>query len=101
MEIPILRQISNIPFLQYRNFDGSCNNQINPQWGKSGIPYKRQAIRKFTVRKCGLKALGPFESKLPNPRLSSRLLTNHIDKLMDSQLSMLTMVFGQVLDHGK
>ena len=79
--------------LQFRTFDGSCNNIDHPSWGKSNIPYKRLAHRKFSLLKCG------NSRNLPNPRLASRLLMQRSDDDIDENLSLLVMGFGQFLDH--
>jgi len=89
---------------EYRSFDGSCNNLDNPAWGKSGIPYRRLAHRKFSLMDCGEFGRDPRQLFLPNPRRASRVLTQRSEQPIahpdrHDVLSMWVMTFGQAVDH--
>ena len=91
-------QLSYIYLLQYRTFDGSCNNEDNPEWGKANTPYRRIAQRKHTLVHCG----NPSFLDLPNARLASRVMvkraiTDEPDASNDTTVMLMT--FGQVVDH--
>ena len=83
---------------KYRNIDGSCNNEDNPEWGKANTPYRRIAQRKHTLVHCG----NPSFLDLPNARLASRVMvkraiTDEPDASNDTTVMLMT--FGQVVDH--
>lgn len=80
--------------INYRSIDGSCNNMLNPQWGQASLPFKRLLPRKHSLVECGAAS-----NQLPNPRLVSRLLIHRGDFDVHSEMSMMTMVWGQVVDH--
>jgi len=84
--------------VQYRTFDGSCNNEDNPEWGKANTPYRRIAQRKHTLVHCG----NPSFLDMPNSRLVSRVMvkrtiTDEPDASNDTTVMLMT--FGQVVDH--
>ena len=87
--------ITIIMCLQYRTFDGSCNNLQNPHNGQSETPYKRLEHKKASLINCGMS---PY-LRLPNPRLASRILMERNESAVDTKNTMMVMHFGQLLDH--
>lgn len=80
--------------VEYRSVDGACNNLLNPHWGRAGLPFRRLLPRKHSLIGCGAAS-----NQLPNPRLLSRLLVHRGDFDIHHEISMVTMVWGQVIDH--
>lgn len=84
-------------FLQYRTFDGSCNNIENPHFGQAETPFKRLEHKKYSLINCGNS---PY-LRLPNPRLASRIVFQRDEgsASMDIKNTIMVMTFGQLVDH--
>ncbi|CAG2211056.1 PXDN [Mytilus edulis] len=92
-------------YAKYRTYDGSCNNLINPSWGKAKTPQRRFEYN-------GHKMVdydddvdhprGGLPSKLPSPRLiSNKLMAEELGPADQSSptLSGQHFAFGQALTH--
>ncbi|XP_075976123.1 salivary peroxidase/catechol oxidase-like [Anticarsia gemmatalis] len=82
---------------KYRSFDGTCNNEEHPEWGRRGAPFTRIATPRYAD---GIYAMPVARSgrALPNPRvLSTRLFA---DRSIGSRvLTNLNMQWGQFITH--
>ncbi|XP_071150270.1 chorion peroxidase-like [Mytilus edulis] len=92
-------------YAKYRTYDGSCNNLMNPSWGKAKTPQRRFEYN-------GHKMVdydddvdhprGGLPSKLPSPRLiSNKLMAEELGPADQSSptLSGQHFAFGQALTH--
>ena len=79
---------------KYRSVDGSCNNLENPSLGQAGLPYRRLVPPQHSLVDCGKASAG-----LPNVRQVSRDIIRRGEFDRHSTLSVMTMVWGQVIDH--
>lgn len=77
----------------YRSVDGSCNNLGRTSLGMAGLPYRRLVPPQHSLVDCG-KA-----SFLPNPRRVSRHVIRRGEFDRHAKLSLMTMVWGQLVDH--
>ncbi|CAF0918628.1 unnamed protein product [Brachionus calyciflorus] len=89
--------------LNYRSFDGTCNNLNNPRWGAANTALKRllpaEYENGFSTPKGWNKSHLYHGYMLPNARdVTTKLLTT--DKITDDQkFSLMLMQWGQFLDH--
>lgn len=82
---------------QYREFDGSGNNETNPQWGAALEPLLRCAPIAYADNISEPAERGTAN---PNPREISNLVVAEGQKRPSKQrLSDITWLFGQFLDH--
>ncbi|RWS23988.1 Peroxidase-like protein [Leptotrombidium deliense] len=81
---------------KYRTADGSCNNLVNPRWGKS-----MECVNRLEdpVYADGSKAPKVAKSgrPLPNARLTSTTQHSHVNSF--SHVTHMLMQWGQFLDH--
>ncbi|XP_013391277.1 uncharacterized protein LOC106159524 [Lingula anatina] len=83
--------------MEYRTFDGSCNNLQNPIIGRSFTPLKRLLYPDYG-NGVGSPRLSRSRLKLPSPRKVSMAL--HPDQDVPNQIhTLMVMQFGQTLDH--
>lgn len=87
---------------RFRTPDGSCNNLRRPSLGKAETAYHRILPKKQSLLgKCNHGNVGLRH--LPNSRLASRMLIERISeksrKDRKSDLTVYTVIWGQVLDH--
>lgn len=82
---------------KYRTPDGTCNNLRWPSWGKAFWPYNRVLNPSYGD---GINSprLSKAKEELPNVRDLSVELTRHKFP-PSSKLTLLTMQFGQFIDH--
>ena len=89
--------------LNYRSFDGTCNNLKNPRWGAANTALKRLAPAEyengFSTPKGWNRSMLYNGYMLPNVRdLTTRLIST--DKVTsDEKFSLFLMQWGQFLDH--
>jgi len=87
------------PNLQFRTFDGSCNNLKNPNFGRTGTPYQRILLPEYAPGTLDL----PRKSTVRNIELpSARKVSNALsvgDNAEDSDNTILVMQMGQFIDH--
>ncbi|KAI9556896.1 hypothetical protein GHT06_016690 [Daphnia sinensis] len=86
------------PSYPYRSFDGTCNNLENPRYGEANTIYQR--LMGPATYADGVSTIRVSESgaALPNPRLITTSVTVN-KSVSESQASLLTMQWGQFLDH--
>jgi len=87
------------PNMQYRTFDGSCNNLREPNFGRSGTPYQRILLPEYAPGTLDL----PRKSNVRNIELpSARMVSNALsqgDNKADTDNTILVMQMGQFIDH--
>ena len=87
------------PRLQFRSFDGSCNNLKNPNFGRTGTPYQRILLPEYAPGSLDL----PRKSTVRNIELpSAREVSNALsvgDNKEDTDNTILVMQMGQFIDH--
>jgi len=87
------------PNLQFRSFDGSCNNLKNPSFGRTGTPYQRILLPEYAPGSLDL----PRKSNVRNLELpSAREVSNALsvgDNKEDTDNTILVMQMGQFIDH--
>lgn len=83
---------------RFRSFTGHCNNLKNPAWGAANTPFVRYLAPKHPdgIHKDRVSALDG--SPLPSPRLITSLVHRDHDQ-PSGDLSLLIMVWGQIIDH--
>lgn len=85
------------PRLPWRTGDGRCNNLQNPHWGRANFCMTRllpPAYENGIDEPRG----GRFNSRLPNPRVISRVVNVHRNVSAPNYTHMV-MQIGQFLDH--
>jgi len=82
---------------KYRSIDGSCNNHLYPRWGKAFSPYNRVLNPNYGD---GINSprLSKSKEALPNVREISVRMNRYIEPPA-SKLTLITMQFGQFIDH--
>ena len=83
---------------KFRTIDGSCNNLIEPSYGKSNTPLRRILKNNYTDSISEPRKLGKNGKPLPSAKIvsnSTRGLASNEDRLFTS----LVFAFGQFLDH--
>ncbi|KAG1651832.1 Peroxidasin [Nymphon striatum] len=75
----------------FRTADGSCNNLFNSDFGSTFTPFRRMLRSKYGVN-------GSIATGKPNPRTISLAINSKISS-ENEKLSLITMQFGQFLDH--
>ncbi len=78
---------------KYPNFDGSCNNLLNPYYGKAETPYVRLLDAEYDDGTNSAKT-----TNLPNPRTLSRRFNNDIGA-KTAIWNHIWTTFGQFLTH--
>lgn len=83
---------------RFRSFTGHCNNLKNPAWGAAQTPFVRYLAPKHPdgIEKDRVSVVDG--SPLPSPRLVTSLVHRDHDS-PSSDLSLLIMVWGQIIDH--
>lgn len=96
---PFKEPVKCNPFFPYRTFDGSCNNEKNPWWGKSGSPFKRWTPPDYSDRfKLNEPRAASDGSELPNGRQLACALNGDFHDIEPS-VSHLLMQWGQLVNH--
>ena len=83
---------------QFRTIDGSCNNLMEPSYGRSQTPLQRILRNAYADGISEPRKFGKNRNPLPSAKIVSRStsgLANKEDKLFTS----LVFAFGQFLDH--
>lgn len=82
---------------KYRTADGSCNNVVNPEWGKAFTPFNRLISPDYGD---GINSprLAGSGSQLPNPRVISTSLSP-MRRRPSKFFTHLLMQWGQFIDH--
>jgi peroxidase len=78
---------------KYRTFDGSCNNLVNPYYGKADTPYERLLTASYDDGTNSARTTG-----LPNPRTISLRLNND-NSATTAIWNHIWTTFGQFLTH--
>merc|ERR1711902_464053 len=87
------------PNLQFRSFDGSCNNLKNPNFGRTGTPYQRILLPEYAPGSLDLPRRSNVRNiELPSAREVSNALSVGDDKA-DTDNTILVMQMGQFIDH--
>ncbi|XP_050718904.1 chorion peroxidase-like isoform X4 [Eriocheir sinensis] len=86
------------PSSKFRTADGSCNNQANPEWGKSNTPAQRVLPPTYDDGLVAFRTLARDGSRLPNPRNISSTILVDIDK-PDATFTLSVMQWAQFMDH--
>lgn len=83
---------------RFRSFTGHCNNLNNPAWGAAQTPFVRYLAPAHPdgIHLDRVSALDG--SELPPPRLITSMIHRDHDQ-PSGDLSLLIMVWGQVIDH--
>ncbi|XP_076030398.1 salivary peroxidase/catechol oxidase-like [Oratosquilla oratoria] len=84
---------------QYRTTDGTCNNLINTDWGKSSRRLGRFIPPIYEDVVGELRLTGTSGNRLPNARDVSLSLHTSSGNERESQISLFVMQWGQFLDH--
>ncbi|XP_076311583.1 salivary peroxidase/catechol oxidase-like [Tachypleus tridentatus] len=82
---------------KYRSLDGSCNNLLNPTWGKSFTGFVR-LLQPDYADGLGNPRIASDCGPLPSARLVS-VTTSRDVNIPDRDLTLLIMQFAQFLDH--
>jgi len=81
----------------WRTIDGSSNNILHPDWGKSNIKLLRQSASRYEDNISSLAVRGINN---PNPRIISNLLCKTNESIVnENNLSDMMWIWGQFLDH--
>ncbi|WAR22964.1 PERC-like protein [Mya arenaria] len=94
------------PTAKFRTMDGSCNNVVNPLWGRSQTPFERLLAPIYndgntTERFTGVsepRAASVFGGPLPNARLISREFHDSMSNPLGGSTHLL-MEIGQFISH--
>ncbi|XP_054168948.1 peroxidasin homolog [Oppia nitens] len=81
---------------RFRTFDGSCNNERNPRWGKSFECVARLLDPNYAD---GVSAPRVSRSGRPLPNPRSLSVAIHPQEDVSANFSHMVMQFGQFLDH--
>lgn len=86
------------PTGRFRSFTGHCNNLNNPAWGAAQTPFVRYLAPAHPdgIHLDRVSALDG--SELPSPRLVTSMIHRDHDQ-PSGDLSLLIMVWGQIIDH--
>ncbi|XP_055952571.1 chorion peroxidase-like isoform X1 [Argiope bruennichi] len=84
------------PNALYRRADGTCNNLQNPDWGSSGVCFRRLLPPSY-VGQSGFRQ-SVLGGPLPQPRDLSVNVHNNLNR-PTNYVNHLYMFFGQLLDH--
>lgn len=86
------------PTGRFRSFTGHCNNLNNPAWGAAQTPFVRYLAPAHPdgIHLDRVSALDG--SELPSPRLITSTIHRDHDQ-PSGDLSLLIMVWGQIIDH--
>ncbi|XP_057373484.1 chorion peroxidase-like [Daphnia carinata] len=86
------------PSYPYRSFDGTCNNLENPRYGEANTIFQR--LMGPATYSDGVSTIRVSESEaaLASPRLVTTSVTVN-KSVSESQATLLTMQWGQFLDH--
>lgn len=94
----MVRPIQCDPSGRFRSFTGHCNNLKNPSWGAAQTPFVRYLAPRHPDGIQMERSSVVDGSPLPSPRLvTSRVHRDHDQA--SSDLSLLIMVWGQIIDH--
>lgn len=94
----MVRPIRCDPAGRFRSFTGHCNNLQHPAWGAAQTPFVRYLAPKHPDGIQQERVSVVDGSPLPSPRLITSLVHRDHDQ-PSSDLSLLIMVWGQVIDH--
>lgn len=83
---------------RFRSFTGHCNNLRQPAWGAAQTPFVRYLAPRHPDGIQQERASVVDGSALPSPRLVTSVVHRDHDQ-PSSDLSLLVMVWGQIIDH--
>lgn len=83
---------------RFRSFTGHCNNLKNPAWGAAQTPFVRYLAPMHPDGIQAERASVVDGSPLPSPRLVTSMVHRDADQ-PSSDLSLMIMVWGQIIDH--
>ncbi|XP_052282989.1 chorion peroxidase-like [Dreissena polymorpha] len=85
---------------KYRTADGSCNNLLNPLWGRSQTPFARylDPVYDDGISEPRTQSVLGGGVQLPNARKISREFHTNLINFMPN-MNHLTMEYGQFLSH--
>lgn len=95
----MVRPVECDPTGRFRSFTGHCNNLKNPTWGAAQTPFVRfieRAHHPDGIQEERRSVLD--DSPLPSPRLVTSIVHRDHDQ-PSGDLSLLIMVWGQIIDH--
>lgn len=94
----MVKQVQCDPMGRFRSFTGHCNNLDQPHWGAAQTPFVRYLAPKHPdgIQADRVSALDG--SPLPSPRLITSMVHRDHDQ-PSGDLSLLIMVWGQIVDH--
>ncbi|XP_071086488.1 myeloperoxidase-like [Haliotis cracherodii] len=83
---------------RYRQIDGMCNNEREPQWGSTEQPFKRILHSAYEDGTFVPRLTDSEGKRLPSPRLISTRVHRSISR-KSSDNTLLVMQWGQFIDH--
>ncbi|MGB5252067.1 MAG: peroxidase family protein, partial [Sedimenticolaceae bacterium] len=84
---------------EYRSFDGTCNNALNPTWGSAGSQLLRLGAASYEGEISQPRSIGAFGA-LPSTRDVSNAVVDQSRSIPNSKgFSAMLMQWGQFLDH--
>ncbi|XP_032794680.2 peroxidase [Daphnia magna] len=83
---------------KFRTIDGSCNSNYQPRYGQAGTIFRRLTSYNIYADNVSKFRTSVFGHPLPNPRFLSTSITVN-DTVPDPSVTLLTMQWGQFLDH--
>jgi len=86
------------PTGRFRSFTGHCNNLKHPAWGAAQTPFVRFLAPRHPDGIQAERTSVVDGSSLPSPRLVTSIVHRDHDQ-PSSELSLLIMVWGQIVDH--
>lgn len=94
----MVRPIRCDPSGRFRAFTGHCNNLMNPSWGAAQTPFVRFVAPQHPDGVQAERVSVEDGSALPSARLITSMVHQDHDQ-PSSDLSLLIMVWGQIIDH--
>ncbi|XP_052258561.1 peroxidase-like protein [Dreissena polymorpha] len=84
--------------VKYRTADGSCNNLLNPLWGRSQTPFERYLYPAYDDVISHPRTKSVLGGDLPNVRKISRDFHTNL-MIFQPNMNHMTMQYGQFLSH--
>ncbi|KAI9559965.1 hypothetical protein GHT06_013973 [Daphnia sinensis] len=83
---------------KFRTIDGSCNSNYYHRYGQAGTIFQRIYSYRSYADNVAQFRIGVYGQPLPSPRLISTTIVLN-DTVPDPSVTLLTMQWGQFLDH--
>lgn len=84
-------------YSKYRSYDGTCNNYKYPYYGSKQMPLKRLELPVYNDFMTVPRSKSVYGYELPNTRAVAIKVAFPVD--LETNLNMLTIGFGQFMDH--